>query len=231
MNNNQRKTDRNVDIVFCIDGTGSMRDCIDTLKDNALKFQSDLSTYLQNNNTNITSLRVKLITFRDYGCDVNAMVETDFFELPLDDSDFKKALSEIIAIGGGDEPENGLEAIYYAMKSDFYTNPKDRQIIVLFTDTDALPLLERQDTVNYPRDMADEFEFQNMWACSGRNAQTSKLRNKLKRLVMFAPVNTKYQQLSEIFEQTYFQQTEAGGGLKEINFDQIIKLIAASIGA
>ena len=97
MNNNTRKTDRNVDIVFCIDGTGSMRDCIDTLKDNALKFQSDLSTYLLNNNTNITSLRVKLITFRDYGCDVNAMVETDFYELPLDEAEFKQALSEIEA--------------------------------------------------------------------------------------------------------------------------------------
>lgn len=226
MNNNNPATQRNVDIVFCIDGTGSMANCIDKLKEHALTFQSKFSQYLLTNNTEITSLRVKLITFRDYGFDSDAMVISDFYELPNEEEAFRLALNEIDAHGGDDNPENGLEALYYAMKSDFYTGRKDRQIIVLFTDAEALPLLERKGSKSYPADMVDETGFQTMWACGD---QSCKLRNNLKRLVIFAPAGTKYEELSNNFEQAYFTAVEGDNGLEDINFDEIIKIIAASV--
>ena len=34
---------RNVDIVFCIDGTGSMSPCIDNVKNNAKRFYADFA--------------------------------------------------------------------------------------------------------------------------------------------------------------------------------------------
>ena len=225
MNNNQ-PIPRNIDIVFCIDGTGSMTDCINQLKENALDFQTKFVTYLLGKNTVINSLRVRLITFRDYGFDSDAMETTEFFELPDEEDAFKTALYAIDAHGGDDNPENGFEALYYAMKSDFYTGPKDRQIIVLFTDAEALPLHERKGNPSYPADMVDDAGFQTMWACTD---QSAKLRNKLKRLVLFAPAGTKYEELSKTFDQAFFKPVEGNEGLKEICFDDIITLISASV--
>jgi dolichyl-phosphate beta-glucosyltransferase len=64
------------------------------------------------------------------------MLESPFFELPSDEAEFSSFLSGVTATGGGDASENGLEALYLAMKSDFSTGPKDRQVIVMFTDAD-----------------------------------------------------------------------------------------------
>ena len=75
MGNFYGSTDRNIDLVFCIDGTGSMSGIIDNLKRHAKRFQNELTEALVEANTNITSLRIKVITFRDYADDPDAMVE------------------------------------------------------------------------------------------------------------------------------------------------------------
>lgn len=221
------QTDRNVDIVFCIDGTGSMSGVIDTIKAHARRFQQDLTEALIEAKSNITSLRVKLITFRDYGCDTDAMEITRFFELPGDQAEFESALAKIDAHGGGDSPENGFEALYYAMKSEFVTGPKDRQIIVLFTDADALELGERKGSAGYPSEMVDKAGLETMWVCKG--SQEGYLRERLKRLVVFAPVGTKYADL--VWNRYAYTPVEPGEGLKEIDFSEIIRSIVKSATA
>ena len=73
----------NVDIVFCIDATGSMDNVINIVKDNALHFYDDVTAAMRANNKEISSLRIKIIAFRDYLADrEDAMLNTDFFELP-----------------------------------------------------------------------------------------------------------------------------------------------------
>ena len=221
------QTDRNVDIVFCIDGTGSMSGVIDTIKSHARRFQQDLTEALIDAKSNITSLRVRLITFRDYGTDSDAMEQTRFFELPADQAEFESALAKIDAHGGGDAPENGFEALYYAMKSEFVTGPKDRQIIVLFTDADALDLGARRDAPSYPADMVDREGLDTMWVC--KDSQDGYLRERLKRLVVFAPVGTKYANL--VWNRYQYTPVESGEGLKEIDFAEIIKSIVKSATA
>ena len=73
----------NVDIVFCIDATGSMTDLIDLVKNNAVRFYYDLKEVMDKKSKVIDSLRVKVIAYRDYIEDKeDAMLTTDFFCLP-----------------------------------------------------------------------------------------------------------------------------------------------------
>lgn len=229
VNGQESTKDRNVDIVFCIDATGSMSGVINNLKENAKRFRDELVLELVEAKTNITSLRVKLIAFRDYGQDADAMEESRFFELPKDQTAFEEALNQIDAHGGGDAPENGFEALYYAMKSKWVTGKFDRQIIVLFTDNEALDLKERAGSAGYPADMVDLAGLEDLWSCNGSQAQSSFLRERCKRLVIFAPEGTKYSEL--VWNKTQFYPVASDEGLKEIDFSQIIKNIVKSATA
>ncbi|MGN0806419.1 MAG: vWA domain-containing protein [Candidatus Coproplasma sp.] len=221
-------TKRNIDVVFCIDGTGSMAPCIESVKSNARRFHLEFVSAMTDLGSEIDSMRVKVIVFRDYHDDGDqAMVESSFFELPTDTADFEKFLADISANGGGDGPENGLEAMYYAMKSDFTTGAKDRQVIVLFTDAEALDLKQRASEDNYPADMVDEAGLIEMWACMAQDSGF-KLRERNKRLVMFAPDGTKYKALKSKLNRSVFEPVNMSDGLGDIDFKEIIKIIAAS---
>ena len=221
-------TKRNIDVVFCIDGTGSMVPCIENVKNHARRFHLEFVSAMTELGSEIDSMRVKVIVFRDYKDDgESAMVQSPFFELPGDDADFSKYMADITAGGGGDTPENGLEALYLAMKSDFTTGSKDRQVIVLFSDADALPLGERASAPGYPADMVDEDGFLQTWACIGQDSSL-KLREKNKRMVIFAPAETKYQELKSKLNRSIFEPVNMATGLSDIDFKDIIKIIAAS---
>lgn len=221
-------TKRNIDVVFCIDGTGSMAPCIESVKSNARRFHLEFVSAMTEAGSAIDSMRVKVIVFRDYKDDGDqAMVESPFFELPTDTADFDKFLADISANGGGDNNENGLEALYFAMKSDFTTGSKDRQVIVLFTDADALDLRDRAKEPGYPADMVDEDGFIKTWACMSQDS-SFKLREPNKRLVMFAPDKSKYKTLKSKLNRSVFEPVSMSDGLGDIDFKDIIKIIAAS---
>ena len=152
---------------------------------------------------------------------------SDFFEIPTDLADYEAHLASICAQGGGDIPENGLEALYYAMKSDFVAKGnKDREVIVLFTDADALDLKERESSPNYPKDMVDWDGLVREWISP---SQTSSLNQKSKRLVVYAPATSKYKDLTVKLPGSNFVAVELDSGLVDFNFDEIIKIIAASV--
>ena len=228
---NYSATERNVDIVFCIDGTGSMDGCIENVKNHATRFRADFVKALTEMGSDVASLRVKVIVFRDYESEgANAILESSFFELTdgLDEPEFAAYMAGVQPEGGGDIPENGLEALYRAMLSDFTCEPKDRQVIVLFTDADALPLGARKDAPGYPADMVDDKKFFETWMCSRQDISLS-LKNKNKRMVLFAPAGTKYEEISASFERCYHTAVNRANGLKELDFKEIIKIIAASM--
>ena len=72
-----------VDIVFCIDSTGSMGPIIETVKSSALRFHDDLAAVMSEKNKVIDTLRVKAISFRDYWADgADTLIQSPFFTLP-----------------------------------------------------------------------------------------------------------------------------------------------------
>lgn len=223
-------TKRNIDIVFCIDGTGSMSPCIDNVKNNAKRFYIDFAKAMTDMGSEVDMMRIKIIVFRDYKCDgQNSMVESAFFELPAEEQAFSAYLDSIHARGGCGEDANGLEAFYRAMMSDFTTGTKDRQVIVLFADTTAIPLGQRRNCAGYPRDMVNENGLLETWMCMQNHP--SRLRERNKRLVMFAPSGSCYEAMKQRYNRSVFIPVEIHGGLDDISFAEIIKIIAASASA
>lgn len=220
---------RKIDLVACIDGTGSMSPCIENVKANTKEMVSRIYGGFINGNgeSEISMLRVKVIVFRDYESEgEDAIVESDFFELPSEMDAFDKYLEEISAFGGGDMPENGLEALYYAMTSKFVAKgPKDRQVICLMTDADALELGARSKHSGYPDNMVSQSELDDIWAGV---SQTGTILDKNKRLVIFAPEGTKYEKLTGTYNRSCFTATNLSNGMAEVDFETIIRTIVAS---
>ena len=131
-----------VDIVFGIDVSGSMTPILDQVKANALRFYDDVQTNLTAKGKNVDQLRVRVIAFRDFAADGEAALEeSPFFTLPEERAGFSEFVSGLVAEGGGDEPESGLEAVALAIDSAWTTTgDRRRQVIVIWTDQPAQTL-------------------------------------------------------------------------------------------
>ena len=89
-----------VDIVFCIDVTGSMTPIIDAVKANALGFYDDVQTNLTAKGKNVDQLRVRVIAFRDFAADGEAALEeSPFFTLPEERGGFSEFVNGLVAEG------------------------------------------------------------------------------------------------------------------------------------
>jgi hypothetical protein len=117
---------RPVDIVFVIDITESMQPYIDAVKENVIAFAQDLAA-------NHRDYRLGLVTFEDYvvssfpdcGCPYRDKMTSDVHE-------FINWIGTLRAGGGGDIPEDQLDALAYA--SNFPFRPAAQGILILITD-------------------------------------------------------------------------------------------------
>lgn len=136
---------KNLDLVFVIDATGSMKNDMDKLKqDLVLSVQKKLN---ENSNT-----RIGLLFYRDYGDNFNYKnLPVKFYDFTNDFNVFQKNLNSIKILGreGGDVPEAVYEAIFSA--SEFYSwrENSNRQIILI---GDAEPHPIPRGTKKYSKD-------------------------------------------------------------------------------
>ncbi|MEU3375279.1 vWA domain-containing protein [Streptomyces sp. NPDC006711] len=221
-----------VDIVLCIDATGSMFPVLDTVKASALQFHERLDGVMGKKGKAISQLRLKVIVFRDFGDDPsNAIEQTGFLHLPSQARDFEQFLSGIDATGGGDIPESGLEALALAINSPWETGlDRRRHVIVMFTDAPAHPLgtagaSAQSYPAGIPRSIDDLFE---QWGYA--RSQTSVMEQSAKRLVLFAPDEAPWSDpIAEEWDLTLHFASKAGQGLEEFEMDEIIETIANSL--
>lgn len=237
----------NVDIAMCIDATGSMGNLLETVKTNALSFYSDLVNSMSEKGKHIDELRVRVIAFRDYIADgKNAILATDFFALPEESEDFKTIVSSIKPAGGGDDPEDGLEALAYAIKSK-WTNggSKRRHIIIVWSDDGTHPLgfgsnpdnythynkrTREEAVINtacYPQKMAKDFDELTEWW--GDCEQIGLMDSNAKRLLIFAPEKAYWSTISDTWDNVIHFPSEAGKGLLDLEYKEILDAIANSI--
>ena len=216
-----------VDIVFCIDVTGSMTPIIDTVKENALRFYDDVQTNLTEKGKNVDQLRVRVIAFRDFAADGSAALqESPFFELPGDRASFSEFVNGLIAEGGGDAPESGLEALALAINSPWTSEgDRRRQVIVVWTDQPAQPL----DSSVVPADLAarvpaDFSALTDLW----ENEQ-GPMGSSSKRLILFAPDGPGWSDVSGVWENVVHHPSQAGGGLSDVDYGTIIDSIGNSV--
>ena len=153
-----------LDVVFCIDKTGGMLRYSDIIKEIVSSLPERFEEYFSLVDKPIEVLRAKIIAFGDYAMDEEPMMESDFFVLPDQTEEFNTFLDSIVFYGGGDLSENGFEALATAIKSDWTTGgDRQRHIIMMFSDGSALPLGERADCPNYPKDLPKNMDELSAW--------------------------------------------------------------------
>lgn len=219
----------NVDMVFCIDCTGSMGNIIEIVKRNALNFYRDVTDAMEKKHKHITQLRVRIVAFRDYFADKEkAMMVTNFFKLPQEEKEFEKCVHSLKAEGGGDDPEDGLEALAYAIKSKWDTEGvKRRQVIVVWTDAPTHSLGYGKDSGYYPNGMAKDMKELSSWWGGGQNGGF--VDNNAKRLLLFAPDAPDWNVISQNWDNVLHFPSEAGDGLEKLEYEEIINQISQSI--
>ena len=216
-----------VDIVFCIDVTGSMTPIIDQVKANALRFYDDVQSNLTEKGKNVDQLRVRVLAFRDFAADGGAALqESPFYPLPEDRGGFSDFVNGLMAEGGGDAPESGLEAVALAISSPWATTgDRRRQVIVVWTDQPAQPL----DPSVLPADLsaripADFSALTDLW----ENEQ-GPMGSSSKRLILFAPDGPGWSDISGVWENVVHHPSQAGGGLSDVDYGTIIDSIGNSV--
>lgn len=221
----------NIDICLCIDKTGSMKPIIDTVKQNALNLYRDISQSLEAKGKHIGRLRIRLIWFGDYVADGNmAMLLSPFMIMPDEQVKMKNLVDGIVAKGGGDIPEDGLEALAYAMRSDWCQDGwKHRHIIALFTDAPAHDLGFCKSAPNYPKSgmPANFSELSAMW---GDEDDPGEMDYQAKRLLLFAPNESYWSKIANNWENVVIRTAQEATGLQDISYQVMLDTIVNSVG-
>lgn len=220
--------DYRVDIALVIDATGSMGPVINAVKESALRLYQDLTEELTRSNKMVDHLRIRVIEYRDFYADGHKAIRSSgFFELPSQSGELKAFVDGIVADGGGDEPENGLEAVALAIRSDWCKEgSKRRHVIVVWSDASVHPL-DMNSSVSHA-DIQDALprsfdELTDMW-----DGQTG-MNMSAKRILLFTPDSTGWSDIANHWENSIHYPSRAGEGLKEIDYKSILDLIAKSV--
>jgi hypothetical protein len=216
-----------VDLVLCIDATGSMSPIIDEVKKSALSFYEDLEHEMKEKGKSIDSMRVRVIVFRDYYVDGDmAMQTSDFYAMPEQRDAFASFVGGIVADGGGDEPESGLEALALAISSPWMTTGvKKRQVIVVWTDASAHQLEKAgAKPTTYPGNMPKDLDaLTDMWEGEGFVDANAK------RLIIYAPDAYAWTTIANHWDNAVHFPSQAGAGLADREYREILDAIAQSI--
>lgn len=221
--------DYNIDICLVIDKTGSMKPIINTVKENALNLYDDIKESLEEKGKHVNRMRIRVIWFGDYKADKeDAMFISDFLTLPDEKDRFESFVKSVTAKGGGDIPEDGLEALAYAIASDWCTDGwKRRHIIALFTDAEAHEMGFNKREKYYPSGMPGDFgELSALW---GDEDDPGKMDFNAKRLLLFAPDQTYWHTIENAWENVVRRDVEEANGLQDVTYDAMLNCIVNSI--
>src|SRR6478672_6375235 len=130
----------NVEVVFCLDTTGSMGGLIEGAKQKIWAISNQIVAGRPTPN-----LKVGLLAYRDRG---DAYV-TKMTELTDDLDQIYATIKEFKAEGGGDTPESVNQALNESVTRFKWSNDKETLRIV-FLVGDAPPHMDYKDDVKYP---------------------------------------------------------------------------------
>jgi hypothetical protein len=129
-----------VDVVMCIDVTGSMSGIINTVKRNAIGFYDSFKSCCDEEGITLAGLNAQVIAFRDKNVDSSWLESSSTYWLPDEKDAFNGFVNGLYASGGGDIPESGLEALDAAFKKTDWSidDGYHRQVVILWTDAPYL---------------------------------------------------------------------------------------------
>lgn len=220
-----------IDIVFCIDVTGSMTPVINLVKEKVQKFPHDLRDALAKKDKIVNTLRIRTIAFRDFGSDSDAMTASEFFtvEPSTELSKFQSFVNGLSASGGGDEPESALEALGIAQASNWtHEGEKQRHLIVMFTDASAHKLESRVGEVSaeFREQVPGSLdELTDRWD----GDQAVRLKRTARRLIVFGPDAYPWNIIGDTWGETMWLPSQAGKGLLDVEYETILTAIVHSV--
>lgn len=133
---NQYRQQRQADIMFVLDCTGSMQGEIDAVRDAIVYFVEAIEA-------EAVKIRVGLIEFRDRLIqEEHRVLQFEGHPFTNDPVLFRQQVFHLKAQGGGDEPESSLDAMMLALEQPF--DAESSKVIVLITD--APPHIPDQET-------------------------------------------------------------------------------------
>ena len=202
-----------------------MSPVIDLVKETVRKLPHDLKDEYAKKDKVVDTLRIRVIAFRDFAADADAMQASEFFtvEPGSDLAKFETFVNGLSASGGGDEPESALEALSIALSSN-WTHEGDRQrhVIIMFTDASAHKLESRVGEVSEAfkdQVVASLDDLTDRWD----GGQTVRLKKAARRLLIFAPDAYPWNIIGDAWGQTVWAPSQAGKGLEEVEYGTILQ--------
>lgn len=218
------KSDYAIDIVFCVDLTAGANDLLQQFKDNCLAIIDGIYKKIEQLKGPVGIVRTRVIGFRDF-VDDEAIVESPFFELPKQESEYLQMIGLLESRGGGDLPENALEAIALALKSQWTQEGCFRRhIICVITDAPALDFSERKDCPGYPYGMPKDMGELTAWYQQGIGTLDLRAR----RFVLFAPEHHSWDTISQTWDHCVHFKLEHNEDITDYT-DQLERIICFNI--
>jgi len=220
-----------VDIVFCIDVSGSMQPCIRDVKNIVARYPRELVERLAGRDVQLDQVRARIITFGNLQGNTGELRASRFFKVgPSEvEEEYTRHLSDISVPRLQRSGEHsGLEALGVALGSDWtHEGDKRRHIVLLFSDSGAHSLESRVGEV--PLEFGSHVpasldELTDIWDCSN----SGRLKKSARRLHVFAPDKYPWNIIGDAWGQTVWLPSQAGAGLEELEFDSILSTVVNS---
>ena len=136
-------------------------------------------------------------------------------------------IRSIEAKGGGDDPEDGYEALAYAIKSDWnMESPKKRHVIVLWSDDAAHELGFGKAARCYPKGMARDFAQLSEWW--GTEYAPGFMDESAKRLLLFTPGKDSWVRIRNNWNNVVHYESDEVG-LSDRDYGEILDAISNTI--
>lgn len=218
-----------IDIVLCIDVSKNMEPLMCTIKEQAVRLPSELTYWMTQKGKIVSRFRVKILIFRNDAVNKkNAVQMTDFFDYHTRQDEFNHFVGTIKADGGGTESDCGLDALAYAMASDWMRPAratKCRQIIALWSDSAPEKLGFSNSFARRTLRIPSTFGELTAWWGDDPNSPTAKIHNAAKRLLLFAPDEKCWNAINKSWDNVISVPSAAGQGLRDQDFQKIITLL------
>ena len=133
-----------LDVLFLLDATGSMADEIDQIKDTLLSISARIGELPSR-----PDLRFGMVAYRDRGDEFITRV----YDFDHDVQKFSNTIREVVADGGGDDPESLNEALHVAVHEPSWR--LDNAIRLVFLVADAPPHLDYAQDYDYAEEMVE----------------------------------------------------------------------------
>ncbi len=157
-----------IDLVAVVDLTQDMEGCLPLIRTYLKAWPRECRSRMAQKLRPVGHMRIRVIGFRDFLYNPGRAIEASpFFTMPEEYGALCGFVDGLKAEGGGDRPENTLEALALAMQSPWIREGrKRRHVIHFFANAEPLPLddADRRICPDYPPNMPSSIrELKAMW--------------------------------------------------------------------